>query len=114
MYQIDRVRYRTEKFPAYGHTLAAMNPEERQQTNSLCERIQVEENSQAFMNLVEQLNELLERKEKRLAAVAARDATDYHRLMAAELNENIEATSASITDPEKSFNSRLGKGPKGR
>jgi hypothetical protein len=43
-----------------------MNPEERQQMNWLCERIQLEENPHAFTNLVEQLNELLERKEKRL------------------------------------------------
>lgn len=34
--------------------------------NRLCERIQIEKDPKIFMQLVEQLNELLERKEKRL------------------------------------------------
>jgi hypothetical protein len=40
-----------------------MNPDEREQMNWLCERIQIEENPHAFMNLVEQSNELPERRE---------------------------------------------------
>jgi hypothetical protein len=43
-----------------------MNQEERQQMNRLCQRIQIEKDPKVFMQLVEQLNELLERKEKRL------------------------------------------------
>lgn len=78
-----------------------MNPEERQRMNWLCERIQIEENPHAFMNLVEQLNELLERREKRLRPSSEDDA-EYLRSMATELNAAIEATSATIDHPKKS------------
>jgi hypothetical protein len=43
-----------------------MTPEEREQMNRLCERIQIEKDPKIFMQLVDQLNKLLERKEKRL------------------------------------------------
>jgi hypothetical protein len=43
-----------------------MTAQEREQMNRLCERIQIEKDPKIFMQLVEQLNELLERKEKRL------------------------------------------------
>jgi len=43
-----------------------MTPEERERMNQLCERIQNEQNPQRFTKLVEQLNKLLETKEKRL------------------------------------------------
>ncbi len=39
--------------------------------NRLCERIQVEQDPRIFTKLVGQLNELLERKEQRLASVKA-------------------------------------------
>jgi len=44
---------------------SAMTPEQREQINRLCERIQIEKDAKIFMLLVEQLNDLLERKEKR-------------------------------------------------
>jgi hypothetical protein len=78
-----------------------MNLEEREQMNWLCERIQIEENPHAFTNLVEQLHELLERREK-ASQFFVGDQADYLRLMAAELNAAIEATSATITHPKKS------------
>jgi hypothetical protein len=78
-----------------------MIPEEREQMNWLCERIQSEENPYAFTNLVGQLNELLERKEKRLEFSVGGEA-EYLRLMATELNAAIEATSATIDRPKKS------------
>jgi len=78
-----------------------MNLEEREQMNWLCERIQFEENPRAFTNLGEQLHELLERREKRLNSSSG-DQADYLRLVAAELNAAIEATSATITHPKKS------------
>jgi hypothetical protein len=62
---------------------------------------QIEENPHAFTNLVEQLNELLERREKRLESSVGGEA-EYLRLMAAELNAAIEATSATIDRPKKS------------
>jgi hypothetical protein len=43
-----------------------MNPEERAQMNRLCERIQTETDPYVFMEFVDQLNRLLELKEKRL------------------------------------------------
>ena len=43
-----------------------MTPEERAEMNRLCERIQAEQDPQIFMDLVDQLNQLLARKEKRL------------------------------------------------
>jgi hypothetical protein len=43
-----------------------MTTEEREQMNRLCELIQTEQDTDRFMELVDQLNELLERKEKRL------------------------------------------------
>jgi hypothetical protein len=43
-----------------------MTPEEREQMNRLCERIQMEQDHQQFTKLVTQLNELLSRKERRL------------------------------------------------
>jgi hypothetical protein len=78
-----------------------MNPEERQRMNWLCELIQIEKNPHAFMNLVEQLNELLDRKEECLKSSSG-DEEDYLRLMAEELNAAIEATSATIAHPKKS------------
>jgi hypothetical protein len=82
-----------------------MSPEEREQMNRLCARIQREQDHRVFTNLVEELNELLERKEKRLAS-SSEDKEKFLRLMAAELNEKIEATSATIAYPGKSLNSR--------
>lgn len=81
--------------------LAGMNPEERERMKRLCERIQIEQNPHVFTKLVEQLNALLERKEKRLAP-SAEDKAEYTRLMALELNAAIEDTSATITHPKKS------------
>jgi hypothetical protein len=49
----------------FGTYCSAMTPEEREQMNRLCERIQIEKDAKIFMLLVEQLNDLLERKEKR-------------------------------------------------
>jgi hypothetical protein len=43
-----------------------MTAEERAEMNRLCERIQNENDPQVFMELVDQLNRLLELKEKRL------------------------------------------------
>ena len=81
--------------------LSVMNPEEREQMNWLCERIQIEENPHAFVNLVKQLNELLERKAKRIGP-SAEERAEQNRLMAVELNATIEATSATIDHPKKS------------
>ena len=43
-----------------------MTAEERAEMNRLCERIQTEQDPHLFMELVDQLNRLLARKEKRL------------------------------------------------
>jgi hypothetical protein len=43
-----------------------MNQEESEQMNRLCELIQAEQNPERFMRLVDKLNQLLERNEKRL------------------------------------------------
>jgi hypothetical protein len=43
-----------------------MTPEERAEMNRLCERIQTEQDPHIFMDLVDQLNQLLARKERRL------------------------------------------------
>jgi hypothetical protein len=43
-----------------------MTAEERQQLNSLCLRIQDEKDPDRFSQLVQQLNDLLQRKEHRL------------------------------------------------
>jgi hypothetical protein len=80
---------------------SGMNPEEREQMNWLCERIQIETNPHAFTNLVEQLNNLLRRKEKHLESSVGGKA-EHLRLMAAELNAAIEATSAAMAHPKKS------------
>lgn len=42
-----------------------MAPEEREKMNTLIQRIQEEQDSKTFTQLVEQLNELLERNQKR-------------------------------------------------
>jgi hypothetical protein len=78
-----------------------MTTEERAQMNRPCQRIQIEKNPHVFMNLVEELHELLERKQKRLEP-SARDREEYDRLMTVELNANIEATSAKISCPKRS------------
>jgi hypothetical protein len=44
----------------------AMTPEERQLANDLCQRIAEEKDLSIFQQLVEQLDELLARKRKRL------------------------------------------------
>jgi hypothetical protein len=43
-----------------------MTPEEREQMDRLCQRIQTEKDPHVFTDLVEQLNDLLQRKEKRI------------------------------------------------
>ena len=43
-----------------------MNAEEKAELDALCKRISEEKDHQVFMNLVMQLNQLLERKERRL------------------------------------------------
>ncbi len=43
-----------------------MTPEEREQMFALCAQIAVEKDPQIFTKLVEQLNDLLEGKERRL------------------------------------------------
>jgi hypothetical protein len=73
-----------------------MTTEERAQMNWLCQRIQIEKNPYVFVNLVEELHELLERKQKRLEP-SARDREEYNRLMTVELNSNIEASNAKIS-----------------
>lgn len=58
-----------------------MAPEEKQQMESLCKQIQVEKDPKKFGELIQQLNELLERKEyslssgKRPFATQSQDAT---------------------------------------
>jgi hypothetical protein len=46
-----------------------MNSEERDEMNKLCERIQIEQAPRRFMELVDELNKLLPRKEQRLGAL---------------------------------------------
>lgn len=43
-----------------------MTPEKKKELEALCQRISQEEDQQEFMALVIQLNNLLERKERRL------------------------------------------------
>jgi hypothetical protein len=43
-----------------------MNPEESERMNQLVKQIQTEKDPKVFMELVEELNALLERKEERL------------------------------------------------
>lgn len=43
-----------------------MTPEEREKVNALIERIQEEQDPNTFIQLVEQLNELLEQKRERI------------------------------------------------
>jgi len=43
-----------------------MTPEEREQMFALCSQIAIEKDPQIFSKLVEQLNDLLEGKERRL------------------------------------------------
>lgn len=43
-----------------------MTPEEREELNRLCQQITVERDRETFTRLIEQLNELLARKEHRL------------------------------------------------
>ena len=43
-----------------------MTPEEKSELDALCQRIQEEHDHDKFTELVTQLNDLLERKEKRL------------------------------------------------
>jgi hypothetical protein len=47
-----------------------MTPEERQLVNELCKRIAEEKDYYVFSQLVQQLDELIERKEKRLKDAA--------------------------------------------
>jgi hypothetical protein len=47
-----------------------MTPEDQAEMNRLCERIQAENDPHVFMELVDQLNEPLERKQKRLESSA--------------------------------------------
>jgi hypothetical protein len=65
---IDRIFWWSK--PAKGARLA-MTPEDREQMNRLCQRIQLEKDSNIFIKLVEELNELLEREEKRLESSKA-------------------------------------------
>jgi hypothetical protein len=44
-----------------------MTPEERQRMYQLCAMIEVEKDRHRFLLLIEELNQLLERKEQRLA-----------------------------------------------
>ena len=50
-----------------------MTPEERQLVNDLCKRIAEEKDASIFQQLVEQLDELLARKGKRLNAAKPPD-----------------------------------------
>ena len=50
-----------------------MTPEERQLVNDLCKRIAEEKDPSIFQQLVEQLDELLARKEMRLQAARPPD-----------------------------------------
>jgi len=43
-----------------------MTPDERERMNVLCEQIAKEQNHDKFVRLVQELNDLLERKEQRL------------------------------------------------
>jgi hypothetical protein len=43
-----------------------MTPEEREHMNKLCAQIQVERDPRKFTTLIRDLNELLEKKERRL------------------------------------------------
>lgn len=43
-----------------------MTPDERERMTALCNRIAVEENHEKFMQLVQELNDLLSRKENRM------------------------------------------------
>lgn len=70
LYKSDCVRRGADRRSCPAYT-SSMNPEEREQMNRLCERIQVEQDPRIFTKLVGQLNELLERKEQRLASVKA-------------------------------------------
>ena len=45
-----------------------MTPDEREQMAILCERIAVERDHKKFSDLVDELNDLLDRKESRLEA----------------------------------------------
>ena len=47
-----------------------MNPDEREQMAILCQRIAVEQDRNKFTELVDQLNELLERKLRRFSAAS--------------------------------------------
>ncbi|MFZ0419940.1 MAG: hypothetical protein WAM04_17705 [Candidatus Sulfotelmatobacter sp.] len=47
-----------------------MTPDERERMAILCERIAKEQDSKKFMELVRQLNELLEAKERRIQETA--------------------------------------------
>jgi DNA replication initiation complex subunit (GINS family) len=60
------------KFATIG--IPAMTPEERQLVNDLCKRIAEEKDASIFRQLVEQLDELLARKEKRLDAAKPPDS----------------------------------------
>ena len=51
-----------------------MTPEERQLANDLCQRIAEEKDLSIFQQLVEQLDELLARKKKRLDAAKPPDS----------------------------------------
>jgi hypothetical protein len=53
-----------------------MSPEERQLVNGLCQRIADEKDPLIFQQLVEQLDELLTRKEQRLIAATAASHPD--------------------------------------
>ena len=43
-----------------------MTPEERERMHALCERIAKEQNHEKFVQLVQELNDLLEHKQERL------------------------------------------------
>lgn len=43
-----------------------MTPEEREELNRLCQKIAVEHYHEVFTNLIQQLTELLSRKDRRL------------------------------------------------
>lgn len=42
-----------------------MTPEEREELNRLCQKIAVEQDHEVFTNLIQQLTELLSRKDRR-------------------------------------------------
>lgn len=50
-----------------------MTPEERQRMNQLCAQIQDEKDPSKFSALVEELNELLEKKERRFREDGRKD-----------------------------------------